>query len=170
MGVILELLRAGLGPNLVLDTSMGAIVGGFYVWGQDLERLVRVIEAVDLNRLFGIAPSYRRLLERVVIQSLLGQIHGHYPTAEERRLLVQFREFLRLLYKWKSFEELDVKFGAIAADIMSGEQVVIRAGPLHEGILASAALPGVLPPVQLDGRLLIDGGTVNNLPVDVAAK
>jgi len=170
VGVILELVRAGIEPDLVLGTSMGAIVGGFYAAGQDLERLVRVLEVLDLNRLFGITPSYRRLLERVVVQSILGHIHGHYPTDEERRVLTQFREFLRLFCKGKRFEELDLAFGVIAADIMTGEQVIIREGPLHEGILASAALPGVLPPVSLDGRLLVDGGAVNNLPVDVAAE
>lgn len=170
MGVILELQRAGLEPDLVVGTSIGAIVGGFYAVGQDLGRLIRVLSAVDLNRLFGLSPSYRKVLERVVVQSLLGHLHGRWPSEDELRRLAQFREFLWLLCKGKRFEDLDRPLVVVAADILAPGEVLIQEGPLHEGILASAALPGILPPVRRNGRLLVDGGAVNNFPVDVAAE
>lgn len=169
IGVILELSRAGLEPGLIVGTSMGAIVGGLYAAGQDLERLVRLFSFLDLNRIFGLSPSYRRILERLVVQSLLGHFHGRWPSEDELERLAQFREFLWLFCKGKRFEDLEVPFVAVAADILEPGEVLIREGPLHEGILASAALPGILPPVRRDGRLLVDGGAVNNLPVDVAA-
>jgi len=169
VGVILELQRAGLEPDLVVGTSIGAIVGGFYVTGQDLSRLVRVLAAVDLNRLFDLSPSYRKVLERLVVQSLLGHLHGRWPSEDELRRLAQFREFLWLFCKGKRFEELERDLVVVAADILRPGEVLIREGPLHEGILASAALPGILPPVRWNGRLLVDGGAVNNFPVDVAA-
>lgn len=170
IGVILELLRAGVEPDLVVGTSIGAIVGGFYAAGQDLARLVRVLSFMDLQRLFGLGPSYRKLLERVVVQSLLGQLHGRWPSEDELRRLAQFREFLWLFCKGKRFEELERPFVAVATDLLSPGEVLIREGPLHEGVLASAALPGLLPPVRWNGRLLVDGGAVNNFPVDIAAE
>lgn len=170
MGVILELIRAGITPELVVGTSIGAIVGGFYAVGQDLERLVRLFAHLDLNRIFNLTPSYRRILERLVIQSLLGHLHGAWPSEDERERLAQFREFLWLFCKGKRFEDLDLPFVAVAADITRAGEVLIREGPLHEGILASAALPGIFPPVRRDGTLLVDGGAVNNFPVDVAAR
>ena len=170
IGVILELQRTGIAPDFIVGTSIGAIVGGFYAVGQDLARLARVLSFLDLNRLFGLNPSYRKLLERVVVQSLLGHLHGRWPSDDEYRRLAQFREFLWLFCKGKRFEELERPLVAVATDLLGPGEVIIREGPLHEGILASAALPGILPPVRWNGKLLVDGGAVNNFPVDVAAE
>ena len=56
----------------------------------------------------------------------------------------------------------------IAADMLSGQEVLLSAGPLIDAVLASAAIPGVYPPAQIDGRWLIDGGVANNMPISVA--
>jgi len=170
IGVILELQRAGIVPDFIVGTSIGAIVGGFYAVGQDLSRLARVLSVLDLNRLFGLNPSYRKLLERAVVQSLLGHLRGHWPSDDEYRRLARFREFLWLFCKGRRFEELERPLVAVATDLLGPGEVIIREGPLHEGILASAALPGILPPVRWNGKLLVDGGAVNNFPVDVAAE
>jgi len=170
IGVILELQRAGIVPDFIVGTSIGAVVGGFYAVGQDLARLARILSFVDLNRLFGLSPSYRKLLERMVVQSLLGHLHGRWPSTDEHRRLTRFREFLWLFCKGRRFEELERPLIVVATDLLGPGEFLIREGPLHEGILASAALPGVLPPVRWNGRLLVDGGVVNNFPVDVAAE
>jgi NTE family protein len=67
----------------------------------------------------------------------------------------------------RNFDRLAVPFRAIAADIETGDEVVLRSGLLHDAMRASAAIPFLFQPVEIEGRLLVDGGTVNNLPVDV---
>ncbi|HDN19729.1 MAG TPA: patatin family protein [Candidatus Acetothermia bacterium] len=170
VGVLLELERAGLRPKVVAGTSMGAIVGAMYAVGQDLEKLMQVLEFLDLREIFGITESYRRMLEELVLRSLVSHLRrgGEGGGVPER--LLKLYSLLRLLCKGKRFEDLEVPFAAVAADLLTGEEVVIRQGPLYRGVAASAALPGVFAPVRWRGRRLIDGGVVNNLPVDVAAE
>ena len=170
IGVILGLLEEGLAPGLLAGTSMGAIVAALYAVGQDLKRLSELISVLDLNRLFGVTNSYRRALERAFLQSLFGGLRGHYPGEEDMKLLSRFREFLWLLCKGKRFEELDVELYVVATDLKGGKEVVLHRGAVHEAVLASAALPGVIPPVPMGRMLLTDGGVVNNLPVDIAAE
>jgi NTE family protein len=78
----------------------------------------------------------------------------------------------RLIDRWlpvAHLEDLAVPFAAVATDIVSGEPVVLRQGVARPALLASSALPGVYPPVHIDGHDLVDGGVVANFPVDVAA-
>jgi len=168
-GFLLALEEAGVRPAVLAGTSMGAIVGGLYAAGQDLAKLLRVLEELDLHEIFGVSESYRRMLERSVGEALLERFRGpawrHEPSPRTARLL----EFLRLFGKGLRFEDLPIPFAAVAADVETGEEVVIRQGPLYLGLAASAALPGVFHPLPWNGRWLIDGGVVNNLPADVVA-
>ncbi|MBK9714668.1 MAG: patatin-like phospholipase family protein [Kouleothrix sp.] len=68
----------------------------------------------------------------------------------------------------KTFDELPRRFATVACDILIGERVELQSGPLARGVRASVAMPGLFPPVEIDGRLLADGGVVDNVPVDVA--
>lgn len=168
-GVLMELLDAGLEPGAVAGTSMGAVVGAMYAVGQDLARLARVLEHLDLYQVFGVPDSYRRVLEQAVVEALWERIRGRPWQAEGSPRLTRMFEFLRLLCKGERFEDLPVPFVAVAADLATGEEVRIDRGPVYLGVAASAALPGVFGPVRWRGRYLIDGGVVNNLPVDVVA-
>ena len=67
----------------------------------------------------------------------------------------------------KTFDELNLPFAAVATDLMSGEEVVIRKGDVHTAIRASMSIPGVFSPVERDGKVLVDGGLVNPLPIEV---
>ena len=169
VGVLLELEGAGLAPEIVAGTSMGAIVGGFYAAGQELEKLFKVITSLDLGHIMGISESYRRMLEHSVGQTLLDHLRGPLWQKEVSPRMARFLELLRLFSKGLTFQDLLVRFVAVAADIHTGEEVDIETGPLYLGIAASAALPGVLQPLPRLDRWLIDGGVVNNLPADVVA-
>ncbi|RLE28329.1 hypothetical protein DRJ54_06815 [Candidatus Acetothermia bacterium] len=167
MGVLLELERAGLAPEMVAGTSMGAIIGGLYAAGQDLKRVFTVLTSLDLKHIFGLSESYRRMLEHSVGQTLIEHLRGPSWQREISPRMARFLELLRLFGKGLHFEDLPVEFVAVAADVHTGEEVDIDEGPLYLGMAASAALPGVLQPLRLSGRWMIDGGVVNNLPADV---
>ena len=170
VGVLSELSKAGLRPQVVAGTSMGAIVGGLYAAGQDLERLLKVMENFDLHRIFGMPESYRQALERGVGEVLVERFRGPSWRQEPSPRTARLLEFLHLFSKGLTFEELPVSFACVAADLHTGEEVDIDSGPLYLGMAASAALPGVFHPLSWNGRWLIDGGVVNNLPVDVVAR
>lgn len=67
----------------------------------------------------------------------------------------------------KTFDELNLPFAAVATDLMRGEEVVLRKGDVHTAIRASMSIPGVFSPVERDGKVLVDGGLVNPLPIEV---
>jgi len=166
-GFLAELARAGFSPAYLAGTSMGAVVGGLYVAGHDMDKLIRVFSHLNLREIFGMPESYRQMLERSVGEALLERFRGPSWKHEPSPRLARMLELLRLFGKGLSFEELARPFAAVAADLITGEEVVIRTGPLYLGLAASAALPGVFHPIPWHGRWLIDGGVVNNLPADV---
>lgn len=169
LGFLLELERHGLRPQAVAGTSMGAIVGGFYCASQDLARVSQIIAHLDLHSFFGLPKTHRTLVEQAVAASFLEKLRGRpwWETTAQRNS--RFLAFLRLFTKGQRFEELSPPLTAVACDLLSGEEVRINVGPAYLGIGASAALPGLLGPVRWRDRWLIDGGVVNNLPIDVVA-
>ncbi len=168
-GVLLGLEEAGIRPQRIAGTSMGALVGAMYAVGHDMDRLMQVMASLDLHEIFGMSESYRRMLERTVGEVVVDGIRGvdWRKTCSPR--LLRFYQFLYLFCRRKRFQDLEVPLAVVAADVMSGEEVIITEGPLYRGIAASAALPGVFQPVPWRGRFLIDGGVINNVPADVVA-
>lgn len=166
LGVIRVLRREGLPIDVVAGTSMGAILGGALASGIDLDKLEQIIRQMDLNKLLAFPRNaLGRLIGRATSEYLYKQTSWrHQRPAETQRL----EEFVRLLSRGRSFEELAIPFAAVAADIDSGEEVILRTGPLAPAIAASVALPGIHYPVHHQGRFLIDGGVVNKIPIDVA--
>ena len=77
----------------------------------------------------------------------------------------KIEKFFREMIGAKTFEELNLPFAAIATDLMTGEEVVLRKGDVHTAIRASMSIPGVFCPVMRDGKVLVDGGLVNPLPM-----
>jgi len=168
LGVLLELLDAGIRPEFVAGTSMGAIVGAAYAAGQDLEKLVRVLEHLDLAKIFGMPETYERVLGQAVAESLWERLRQRAWWDEGSPRLSRLLEFLRLFTKGKWFEDIEIPFVAVAADLVTGDEVRIDEGAVHHGVAASAALPGLFGPVPWRKKYLVDGGVVNNLPIDVA--
>ncbi len=167
LGFLLELGKQGLRPQAVAGTSMGAIVGGFYCAGQDLARLCQIIAHLDLPSFFGLPKTHRTLVEQAVAASFLEKLRGKPWWEATAQRNSRFLAFLRLFTKGQRFEELSPPFTAVACDLLTGEEVRLHVGPAYLGIGASAALPGLLGPIRWRERWLIDGGVVNNLPIDV---
>ena len=146
IGILQGLADAGLEPEIVVGTSIGAIVGGHYASGR-------------LDELAGFA---RELTRRRVFSFLDLSVSGSGLIAGQR-LFDRFDDHLRGF----SIEQLPVRFAAIATDLATGHEVWLRRGCVTEAVRASSAIPGIVRPVHLSGRWLVDGCLVNPVPVSV---
>lgn len=145
LGVIRALERAGIVPDIVCGTSIGALVGAAYAAGQQ-DRL---------------EPWVRSLTWRSVA-SLLDWKMGSGLMAGGK-----LAAFFRKNYQDPGMENLGKAFGCVATDLATGREVWLRAGPVIDAVRASIALPGVFTPAVHEGRLLVDGGLVNPVPVSL---
>lgn len=144
LGVMEVLAEAGIRPGVVCGSSIGALVGAAYARGhlQDLKDWVLDLERLDVVRLMD--PG---LIGGGFIQGdrLMEVFTRHVPDA--------------------AIEDLPVAYGCTATDLETGESVWIRSGSLADGVRASIALPGLFTPVRRNGRLLVDGGLTDPVPV-----
>lgn len=168
LGILLVLEENEIPIDVVTGTSMGAAIGGAKALGMDLGKLSRVLACIDLNEILQISESTLREMQRAIGRGMVEYVRG--PTWKDgtsgsdalRRLVHLFR----LLTADRDFSDLELPFAAVAADVETGEEVVLTEGNLALAIAASAAIPGVFAPVLREGRYLIDGGVLNKVPVD----
>jgi NTE family protein len=174
---VLEQLRIPI--DCIAGTSSGAIVGGLYAAGLDPDAVQRVYVEVDWNRAFSDRPSrrtrsFRRKLDDATFLGNLelGIVDGGFRLPSG----VIAGQHINTLLKTatlhsssaESFDHLAIPFRAIATDMNTGRMVVLGRGDLARAMRASMSVPAIFAPVEIDGRLLADGGLVRNLPVDVA--
>lgn len=144
IGVLQVLVEAGLPVDIVAGTSVGSLVGAAFAGGMDLYELERVVPRLSWPKL--VSPAWRK--EGLLSNARLGR-------------------FLESLIGVRRIEELPVRYAAVAVDQVTGEEVILRDGPVSTAVRASAAIPGLFQPIERDGRMLIDGGLVNNVPASV---
>lgn len=147
LGVAMALRRQGVPIHCVAGTSIGAIVGGVIASGveDDAMRWVSVSDWKKLPQLFLEVCFPRK-----------GLIRGR-----------KIEQFLRQTIPAGRFSDLKMPFAVVATDYNNGEEVVIRDGDVHAAIRASMSIPGVFNPTVANGQVLVDGGLVNPVPVDV---
>lgn len=174
VGVIRALQRAGIGIDVVAGTSVGSIIGGAWSAAQDvggLETRLRAILTSDEfrnNRLSFLKESRQQrggLLYSVGNLIRRGIVYG---VSTMRQSFVSAEEFAATLggvVPDVNIEDCLIPFGAVALDLESGDVVILRHGSLRKAVAASSAIPGLLPPVRKDGRVLIDGGWADKVPV-----
>lgn len=156
-GMLLALTEAGITPDLIVGTSVGAVNGGW------------IASRADITGVSGLADVWRSVTRSDVfpiqlavgLLGFLGQRRNLVPGAHFRRLLARHLDFTRL-------EDAPIPLHVVAADVLSGQDVLLSSGSAVDAIAASAAIPAVLPPVPVNGRDLMDGGVVNNTPVSHA--
>lgn len=179
VGVIKVLEELGIRIDVIAGTSMGAIVGGLYASGMSSAELEQAIKSIDWNDIFNDKPirenrDYRRKLddEGFLIRYKLGFKDGGFTTPrgaiDGQKLNLELRELSKRAIGIRDFDKLPIPFRAVAADIETGDTVALKSGDLAKAMRASMAVSGVFPPVEIDGRLLVDGGLADNLPIDVA--
>lgn len=172
IGVIKVLEANGIPIDMVAGTSIGAIAGGLYASGRDGAALEKLTDSVDWLRLFGIGYENERFFE------LTNQITYKVPFYfdKEEELLVheegvvlgdKILLFLRGETGGITFNQLRLPFKATAVDLLSGKLQILDQGEVALAMRSSFAVPGVFAPVNTGGMLLVDGGILDNLPVDV---
>lgn len=143
VGVLQVLEERGIRPGIVTGTSSGALVGSAYAAGFDGDELERIARRFRWSRIARWSPRPRwGLLDTSVVADAVRLLFGGDPRVED----------------------LPRRFGAVATDLRTRRAVVIDRGPLSTALRATIAVPGLLPPVRIGGRLLADGGMVDNVP------
>ena len=147
VGVIQALERAGVPIDLIVGASAGTIVGALYADSADANQVKQIMIGAGFFDFADFAPVYR----------LGGLISGN-----------QLQRFLINNMDARDFSELKIKLVTVSTDLLTGDAVKIESGPVAPAINASAALPGLLQPVELYGHTLVDGGIVEPIPVSYA--
>ncbi len=144
LGVLKVLDETGLHPDFITGTSAGSIVGALYAGGYTWETISEVTRSHDWADM--VQPVFPKM----------GLVRGDRL---EKRLTDLLGD--------RTIEELEVPFKAITVDLECGELFVIDRGPVARAVRASCSIPGIFEPVEHEGRLLVDGGVLNNVPTDV---
>ena len=178
IGVLKVLQQEGIPIAAIAGTSMGAGVGGLYAAGYQPDEIERIFLGSDWNDIFNDKPARafltqeqkeaesRHLLEFTFQKGRFMPPAGLTAGQKLTNLLVS-KTLAASFEADLDFNRLRVPFRAIATDIETGDAVVLDHGLLHDAIRASTAIPLVFQPVEVQGHLLVDGGLVNNLPVEV---
>jgi NTE family protein len=174
---VLEELRVPV--DAIAGTSMGAVVGGLYASGLSAGQIEAELDGVDWEDAFSDRPArvglnYRRRREDrdFLVRLPLGFRGGRFQLPagliQGQKLTQLLREKTLRVAGVTDFDDLPTPFRAVATDLETGTAVVLGEGDLTSALRASMSVPGIFAPVERNGRLLVDGGVADNLPVDVA--
>ena len=179
VGVLQVLEENRIPVDLVAGTSMGAVVGSLYASGNDAAKITGIVHDIDWKNIFNdsiprdrltfrrrqdqrdVLVNYRISFDDKGLVLPKGVLRG-------QDLFLTLSEQLAHARGVPDFDHLALPFRAVATDIVSGERVVMGDGDIATAVFASMAVPAGLPPVEREGRLLVDGMLVDNVPVDVA--
>jgi NTE family protein len=165
--------------DCIAGTSMGAVVGGLYASGMSAAQIESTMRSVNWQEAFRDAPPRRDLNFRrkqddrnFLVRLPLGLKHYHVllPKGfiQGQTLQETLRQLTLPFSNTTNFDELPTPFRAVATDLVTGDAVLLEKGDLSIAMRASISAPGVFAPVEYQGRLLVDGGIAENLPIDVA--
>lgn len=179
IGVLKVLEKAGVKIDYIGGTSMGAVVGGLYATGYSATQIDSIFRDTNFDELlqdyiprtsksfyekrndelYAMALPFKKLTIGVPIALSKGMYNYN--------LLTKLTHKVRYV---RDFNQLPIPFVCIATDIETGEQLILNKGYLPQALLASSAFPTLFSPVEIDGRMLIDGGVTNNYPIDEVKK
>lgn len=145
-GVLRALRDAGISPDIICGTSIGSLVGAAYAAGE-MDSFEEWVLGLGMRKVFGFMDF---------------NLGGGMLKGEK------IIDFWREHFVQETMEELGAPFGCVATDLHTGAEVWLRSGSIADAVRASIALPGLFTPVVRDGRLLVDGGLVNPVPVSLA--
>ena len=175
IGVLKTLDSLNIKVDYIAGTSMGAVVGGLYASGYSAKQLDSIFSKLDVNALLqDYTPResksfYEKRNDEIYALTLpfsnfkLGLPSGLSKGLYNFNLISRLTKHVSHI---REFNQLPIPFLCIATDLETGNQVVLEKGILAEAIIASGALPTLYNPIEINGRLLIDGGVVNNYPVE----
>jgi len=180
IGVLEVLEEMHIPIDCIVGTSMGSIVGGLYASGMSPAEINEALATIDWEDAFNDnIPREDRSFRRKRDDDLYlikhkpgigddGKIKLPTGFLQGQKIDLIFKELTLPVSDIKNFDQLNIPFRAVATDITTGEMVVLSSGDLAKSMRASMSIPSIFAPMEMDGRLLVDGGVSNNLPVDVA--
>ncbi len=179
VGVLKVLERERVPVDVIAGTSMGAIIGGLYASGMGADEIERELRQVDWSETFTsrvdrTALSQRRKEEDFELSPLIdfgfrdGAFRAPAAAVASRELELLLRRYTLPVRRVRSFDGLPIPFRAIATDLENGRPVLLAEGDLALAMRSSMSVPGVFAPTEVGGRILGDGGLVDNVPIDVA--
>ena len=179
VGLLKVMERERVPVDCIVGTSMGAIVGGLYAVGYSAADIEGILGGIDWNdALHDRSPRAERSMRRkeedlrllggVEVGIHDGSVSLPRGIIQGQRLELLLRRLLASAGSQADFDRFPIPFRAVATDIVSGERVVFASGDPALAIRASMSVPAVFAPVRVDGRLLVDGGVLDNVPIDVA--
>jgi len=178
VGVLKVLEREHIPVNQIAGTSVGSFIGALYAIGYDADQIEAILLRIDWKDMFTDDPPraslpMRRKDEdlRFLLDFKPGIRDGHivFPRGvlQGQKLLLFLRRLTLPVWQVDDFDRLPIPYRCIGTDIGNGEGVVFDHGDLALAVRASMSVPAAYAPVRIDGRLLVDGGLYNNLPIDV---
>ncbi|RMD96552.1 MAG: patatin [Deltaproteobacteria bacterium] len=147
IGVLKAFEENGLRPDFLTGTSIGAFISALYAFGKPLDAIKEMAKQMRWLDVTAFTVSRYGLLSNGEMRNLLKREIGSV-----------------------TFEDAPIPLAFVAADISTGERIVIDRGDVAEGVMASSCIPGIFVPVERDGRLLVDGGIVENVPISPLRK
>lgn len=178
IGILRVFEKEGIPIDLIVGTSIGALVGGAFASGINTHRMEELIHS------FLDSPAFRNSAIKSirdihsckklsVAQKIQAFFKNRYFVAQAlfRIGMLQHEDFQAMVDYFLpdiQIQECPIKFCAVATDLVSGQAVVLSEGPIRRAVMASCAVPGAVPPVEYDGKLLSDGGIVYLVPTTVA--
>lgn len=160
VGMLQALYERGIRPDVIVGTSAGALNGAFIA-----SRPQTAATACDLGKVWSELTRRQAFPVHPLtgVMGFLGARDHLVPASGLRRVIERHVDVSRL-------EDTEIPLHVIAVDVLTGLELRLSHGPLAEAVLASASIPGVLPPVSWDGRPLVDGGVANNTPISHAVE
>ncbi len=175
VGVLKVIEEAGLKIDYIGGTSMGGLVAALYAIGYDADTLASMVATLDWDRLLSDdiprrelsieeKPDYDRYIVTFPLQERKVKLPQGVVTGQNIENL--FAELCAHVHNIRDFNQFQIPFLCVSADVATGTEVIHREGYLPTAMRATMAIPSVFTPVSIDGNLLIDGGVLNNFPVD----
>ncbi|NOZ12501.1 MAG: hypothetical protein GXO69_02490 [Acidobacteria bacterium] len=176
LGILKTLESNQISVDCIAGTSMGAVMGGLYAWFGNVRETVDHVRRFLSNSETVNLAVYRRIIESEkkkanIVDNLTAFIRKGilYGKAMTSRSIVDeevFNKAFQALVPDVDIRDTRIPFGAIASDLVTGEELLITGGSLRKALMASSAIPGIYPPVESGDMILIDGGWTNKIPVD----
>ncbi len=178
VGVIKVLEELRIPVDFIAGTSMGSAVGGLYASGLNTQELETLFANFDWNAAFSDSPARRELSFRrknddltFLVKARIGIGDGGVKLplglVEGQNFITELRKLSHVTESIDSFDHLPIPFRALATDLETGKSVILDKGDLANAIRASIAIVPLFSPVEINGRLYVDGGYLKNIPVDV---
>jgi NTE family protein len=178
LGVIRLLGKEKIPLSLIVGSSMGAVVGGAYALLPEIDLLQRkMLGFLQRKELFNLEkflsnPEHKRHRTVKKIVNFVKELYLWNLKLREESLFdgKQIANLIQELVGDKKFDQTEIPFAAIATDLEKGEEIILNKGKMASALVASIALPGIFPPLELENRTLVDGGVISQIPVEAAFK